>query len=157
VNQGIEPTEAQLARFGVASGGDDRPFVMVNLNRYREHAAYQSGDVPDGLDTAVSGRDAYARYGAVAMKAVDEVGGQLLWGSSAGEGGPFIGDEERDRWDEVLCLWYPSRAAFFRMIGLDYYAASLVHRRAALERAAVFPVAAAEVPVLDLSALVAAS
>ncbi|HEX9765990.1 MAG TPA: hypothetical protein VGA36_04445 [Nitriliruptorales bacterium] len=146
----VEPTDAQLERFA-RELGDDGPVVMVNLNRYRERAAYPDGTAVGDRD--VSGRQAYDRYGAVALRATAEVGARPLWGAPAAGLGPLIGDDEADRWDEILCIWYPSRAAFLRMLAIDWYADALVHRRAALERAVIFPVAARSEPVLDLSTL----
>lgn len=143
-----EPTVAQLERFA-AGLDDDGPLVMVNLNRYRDRAAYE---VPEA-DTDVTGREAYARYAAVALKATAEVGAQPLWGAAADGLGPLIGDDAQDAWDEIVCIWYPNRAAFLEMVQLDWYVDALVHRRAALERAAVFPVAARPEPVLDLTTL----
>lgn len=150
----VEPTDAQLERFA-ATLPDDGPVVMVNLNRYRERAAYPADSAVDDPD--VSGRDAYGRYGEVALRAMGEVGARLVWGAPAPDAGPLIGSDDTDRWDEVLCIWYPSRAAFLQMIEIDWYADSFVHRNAALERAAVFPVAAGDEPVLDLSALLASA
>lgn len=149
----IEPSEAQLLRFADHLE-DDGPFVMVNLNRYRDRAAYPEGT--DGDSSGISGHEAYERYAAVALKATAEVGAQPLWGARSDRLGPLIGSDSADRWDEIVCIWYPSRAAFLRMLELDWYADALVHRRAALERAAVFPVTARPEPVLDLSTLVPA-
>ena len=60
----IEPTEEQLTGIGAVAGtDDDGPVVMLNLNRYRDRAAYEDA-VPGGEPAEVSGREAYARYGA---------------------------------------------------------------------------------------------
>ena len=46
---------------------------MLNLNRYRERAAYE--DAVAGRRAAeVSGREAYARYGVVAQAMLERVG-----------------------------------------------------------------------------------
>ena len=150
----IEPTPEQLQRFLTGMQPDDAPFVMVNLNRYRERAAYPA-DAAIDEPTDVSGHEAYQRYGALAVKAIAEVGARIVWGSRSQDAGPLMGDEDRDAWDTILCVWYPSRAAFLQMLAIDWYQDSLVHRRAGLERAVVFPVVAADEPVLDLSTLLA--
>lgn len=150
-----EPTPAQLQRFLTGMQPDDGPLVMVNLNRYRDHAQYPADATVDE-PTDVSGREAYQRYSDIAIKAIVEVGARVLWGSHPQDAGPLMGDDERDAWDAILCVWYPSRAAFLQMVSIDWYQASLVHRRAALERAVVFPVNAATEPVLDLSTLIPA-
>ncbi len=124
----IDPTEAQLAAF---AGTDlTTPIVMLNLNRYRERARY---DDP-GPDDDLSGSEAYRRYGEVALRAMAEVGAQILWLRPAEQ--VFAGCDH-DTYDEALAVWYPNRAAFLQMLGLDWYRDALVHRRAALEHATV--------------------
>lgn len=150
----IEPTTEQLQRFLTGMQEADAPLVMVNLNRYRERADYPA-DAAIDEPTDVSGHEAYQRYGAVALKAIGEVGARIVWGSRSQDAGPLMGREGIDEWDTILCVWYPNRAAFLQMVTLDWYQAGLVHRRAALERALVFPVVAADEPTLDLSTLLA--
>jgi hypothetical protein len=71
----IEPDQQQIAEVaGLAGGKDDGPVVMLNLNRYRERADYQDEPL-GGLSTDVSGREAYARYGAVAVAVLARLGG----------------------------------------------------------------------------------
>lgn len=123
----IEPTDEQLA--ALAAHRPDGPIVALNLNRYRRRAAYPPG-TPDG---DVSGRDAYLRYGMVALQAILATGGRILW---ATEGRHVAIGTADDRYDEVVAVWYPSRAAF---LALDahpgYREAFELHRRAAIERA----------------------
>ena len=130
----IEPTEDQLAELGARAGGpDDGPVVMLNLNRYRDRADYPEPP-PGGEDPDVSGHEAYARYGIVAQERLGEVGGRILWYASASS--TVIGDES-DLYDEVLAVWYPSRAAFLSLATAPRILAALPHRRAGLERAAI--------------------
>jgi hypothetical protein len=107
----------------------DGPIVALNLNRYRERAAYPPG-TPDG---DVSGREAYLRYGMVALPAIVSVGGRVPWATDVRH--VAIGADD-DRYDEVVAVWYPGRAA---LLGLETFAgyreAFELHRRAALERA----------------------
>ena len=84
---------------------------MLNLNRYRERAHYE-GEVPDGLPADVSGQEAYARYGEVALRVLERVGGKVLWYAPAQR--TVVGDEA-DRYDEVIAVWYPSLAAFVEL------------------------------------------
>lgn len=123
----IEPTPEQLAE--LAAHQPDGPIVALNLNRYRERAAYPPGTA--GGD--VSGFAAYQRYGKVAVQAIDSVGGRVLWATAGRH--VAIGTAD-DRYDEVVAVWYPSRAAFLRLQEFpDYREAMELHRRAALERA----------------------
>ena len=90
----VEPDEGQLAEVAaVAGGADDGPVVMLNLNRYRD-------------------REAYLRYGAVALAVLERVGGRILWHTDARL--TLIGDDS-DRYDEAIAVWYPSVAAFMAL------------------------------------------
>lgn len=139
----IEPTDALLAAFG--SRSDDGPFIALNLNRYRKRAAYPEGTP----DADVSGRGAYARYGIVAVAAILSTGGRILWAADAQE--VAIGCDH-DRYDEVVAVWYPSRAAFLRLEEYPGYTDALVlHRRAALEQATLLVFRAGPEPKLSTS------
>ena len=135
-----EPTAEQLA--AIAAHRPDGPFVALNLNRYRERAAYSPG-TPDG---DVSGREAYMRYGVVAFAAIKSVGGDILWATEARH--LLIGCEH-DTFHEVVAVWYPSRAAFLSMENYPgYFHAFELHRRAAIEHALLIVCDAAAQPVL---------
>jgi uncharacterized protein (DUF1330 family) len=135
-----DPAEAQL--IALASRADDGPIIALNLNRYRERADY-----PDGTpDADVSGREAYMRYGLVAFQAIRSTGGQILWAADAEE--VLIGCDH-DRYDEVVAVWYPSRAAFLALgQHPGYLEAMNLHRRAAIEQAAVLLFKASPEPKL---------
>ena len=122
-----EPTPNQLA--AIAAYHPDGPFVALNLNRYRERAAYPAG-TPDG---DVSGREAYMRYGTVAFAAIKSVGGSILWST---QGRQLAIGCEHDVFHEVVAVWYPSRAAFLSMEAYPGYRHAFdLHRRAAIEHA----------------------
>lgn len=121
----VEPDPRRFQDF-LAEGDPDGPIVMLNLLRYRERAAY-----PDGFDAApASGREAYQRYGAEAVKHVASVGGRVLW---AGGGGFTLIGPPDERWDDAVLVEYPSRRAFVEMASRNDYQAIAVHRTAALE------------------------
>lgn len=130
MSQSVRPTEDQLA--ALAKSGLEGPIVMVNLLRFREHAAYEGGTAEAGQN--LSGRAAYQRYGATALKCVLETGGQIAWG---GQQEMVVIGGANDEWDEVVCVRYPSRAAFLAMIDRPDYRAALYHRDAGLERTAL--------------------
>jgi uncharacterized protein (DUF1330 family) len=120
----VNPTPEQMARFLEATP-DGVPIVMINLLRFRERAEY-----PPGASFApCSGREAYGRYGAVALGKVQEVGGRAIWGAAVHHALIAPRDE---RWDEALLVEYPSRSAFLRMVSMPDYQAAAVHRTAAL-------------------------
>jgi len=135
-----EPSDAQLA--AIAAHEPDGPFVALNLNRYRPKAEY-----PDGTAQAeVSGREAYLRYGAIALAAIREVGGEILWAADVGR--LAIGCDH-DAFDEVVAVWYPSRKAFLALEEYPGYREAFeLHRRAAIEHAVLLCCEGACEPVL---------
>lgn len=124
-----EPSAEAIA--SLMNIAEDRPLIALNLNRYRALAAYAEGEPEYGS----SGREAYQRYGAVALAALAAVGGRVLWAAPARE--VVIGCEH-ERFDEVIAVWYPSRAAFLALAQYPGYLEALErHRRAAIEHAAL--------------------
>jgi uncharacterized protein (DUF1330 family) len=112
----VEPDERQLQEVAaIAASGEGGPVVMLNLNRYRD-------------------REAYMRYGIVAAEVIARVGGEIAWHSTPR--GIVVG-EERDTWDEVIAVWYPSYAAFLALVNDPELQRVREHRLAGLERAAV--------------------
>lgn len=97
----------------IASLPDSGPVVMVNMLRLRDRAAYK-------------------RYSELTMPLIKARGGTVLW---AGDGEAVaFGDAQADRWDYVVLVRYPSRAAFLDMVASSEYAAANVHREQAVER-----------------------
>jgi len=135
-----EPSDEQLA--AIAAYRPDGPFVALNLNRYRERAAYPPGTP----DADLSGREAYARYGIVALAAITHVGGKIVW---IAEPNQLAIGCEHDTYDEVVAVWYPSRAAFMSLPTYPgYQEAFETHRRAAIDHAALIFCQADAEPVL---------
>lgn len=128
----VNPEPHQIAELGALAGSDaDGPVIMLNLNRYRERAAYE-GEPPGGADPDVPGREAYERYGEVALRTLERVGGRVLWYTRSP--GTVVGDET-DRYDEIIAVFYPSLQAFLGLaLDPDILTAS-AHRTAGLERA----------------------
>jgi uncharacterized protein (DUF1330 family) len=126
----VMPTPEQLT--ALAESGPEGAIVMVNLLRYRERAAY-GAERPEAKEN-ISGKTAYQRYGATALRCVIEAGGQITWGGQ--QALVVIGSGE-DEWDEVICVRYPSRQAFLAMTDRPDYRAALYHRDAGLERTAL--------------------
>jgi len=120
----IDPTPEQMQRL-LQDVGRLGPIVMINLLRYRAQAEY-----PPGFDaTPCTGREAYQRYGAVAMVKVAEVGGSMLWMGAVKM--PVIAPDGEE-WDDAVLVQYPSRAAFVEMVSKPDYQAAVPHRTAAL-------------------------
>lgn len=137
----VSPEDARLAAVALQAATDHSPVVMLNLNRYRDRAEYAPGTaVAD-----VSGREAYLRYGVVALQAIESVGGRILWATDASE--VVIGCDH-DRYDEVVAVWYPSRAAFLGLAEYPGYLEAHVHRDAGVEQATLLACQANADPVL---------
>jgi uncharacterized protein (DUF1330 family) len=108
----VDPTDDQIQ--AVLNDGRDGPIVMLNLNKYRD-------------------RDAYLQqYGLVALAAVESVGGRILWQTTVEQ--TVIG-EDRDQYDEVIAVWYPSRAAFLSLMDHPGYLEAAEIRTTTLEHA----------------------
>jgi uncharacterized protein (DUF1330 family) len=106
---GPEEINAEL----IASLPDTGPVVMVNMLRLRDRAAYK-------------------RYSELTMPLIKARGGTVLW---AGDGEAVaFGDAQADRWDYVVLVRYPTRAAFLDMMRSSEYAAANVHREQAVQR-----------------------
>lgn len=94
----------------VRSLPDQGPVVMVNLVRFRERS----------LDGNGSGWDAYSRYSKGDMPLLKKVGGTVIWAGNVE--GAVLGDLGEGRWDWVVLVHYPSRAAFLEMMTSPEYA-----------------------------------
>jgi uncharacterized protein (DUF1330 family) len=130
VRADIEPSEDQLRR--LAEDSHDGAIVMVNLLKFRANADY-AANAPEAKER-LTGRQAYQRYGMVALAGVVKVGGRVVWGGK--QRFVAVGGSEQDR-DEIVCLRYPSRRAFLAMVSDPEYRKGLYHRDAALERTAL--------------------
>jgi uncharacterized protein (DUF1330 family) len=123
----VEPNPEQLQEMQTLAGSDaDGPLVMLNLNAYRD-------------------RDAYARYGEVALRVLERVGGRILW--HAPVNATVVG-EEADRYDDVIAVWYPSGEAFLALAMDPEIMAARQDRLEGLERAALLRCDAEPEPIL---------
>jgi uncharacterized protein (DUF1330 family) len=141
----VNPTLAQIEAFE-REAPDGKPIVMVNLLRFRALADYASSGQRDEGGT---GKQAYGRYSKAVMPLLWEVGGQPLW---MGKGRASVIAPDGEAWDEVLLVYYPSRAAFMRMVRSPAYQATMHHRTAALSDARLFETRAVRLPRWVLAA-----
>jgi uncharacterized protein (DUF1330 family) len=96
---------------------DEGPVVMLNLMRFRDCS----------LDGDGSGWDAYKRYSALTVPMIKARGGTLIWTGDAKA--TALGAHDRDQWDYVALVYYPSVAAFLDMMtSTDYETKSDPHR-----------------------------
>jgi uncharacterized protein (DUF1330 family) len=116
----ITPTREQFSAF--ASDTREGEIVMINLLHFSESSAEDKN----------TGKTAYRDYSDDVIKMVEARGGRVLW-----TGQPehvLIGDTERDGWDLVVLVSYPSRDAFINMVTSTDYEKSHEHRERGLDR-----------------------
>ena len=122
VENKVMPNEKQMEEF--LEEGTDEPIFMVNLLKFKEKAEY-----PDKRETDLSGREAYAIYGAEVVKHLEKVGGKPIFGSDVIR--LMLGEVE-ELWDQVAIAMYPNRKAMLKMISDPDYIESAQHRVAGL-------------------------
>ncbi len=108
----------------IAYAGNDRPgeVVMVNLLKFKARAEGEEG----------SGAEAYGRYGDAVVEQVEARGGRVVWMGRVEN--VLIGDTDKDAWDTVVLVAYPSREAFIDMVSAPEYEDAHTHREAGLDR-----------------------
>lgn len=116
-------TEEQQHALG--EPGPDGRIVMVNLFKFREHAAY-----PDGSESDLAGRDAYMRFQEPAEKHIHDHGGRVLY---AGDVTYLMLGHVDEMWDGVAVVEYPNRKTFVQMLTSPEFQALAIHRDAGLE------------------------
>ena len=123
VNNRLLPNRQQIE--GFSAPDDGAAIYMVNLLKYREHAAYE-----DGRNSDLSGREAYEIYGDGVPACIEKVGGKIVF---AGTVRRLMLGEVEDLWDDIAIAMYPSRKAMLDMMMLPEYEEITVHRNAGLE------------------------
>ncbi len=126
----IEPTEAQLLA-NLTGDARTTPIIAMNLLKYWPDAQYPD----DWTGPRGTGREAYGRYGIVAMQTFTRLGGRIV--AAGPVQGVFVGGQGDEGWDDFVAVHYPSRRVFEAMLADPVYQASHVHRHAGLERSVV--------------------
>jgi uncharacterized protein (DUF1330 family) len=116
----IYPTSEQIQT--LLAGPADRPVVMVNLLRFKPRA--------DGLDTGLTGEEAYRRYADAMRRFVESHGGRFLWVGRVDS--VVIGDSDA-QFDMIGLVEYPSRQKFVEIAQSDHVREIGEHRAAGLE------------------------
>ena len=98
---------------------DEKPVVMINLLKFKN-------ETEDGVE----GAELYKCYKQKAAELLKQVGGKLLW---LGKADQYLIGDKNDKWDEVLLVEYPSRAAFLKMISLPEFEEVKKDRKASLK------------------------
>lgn len=119
----IQPTPDQIARYLAVER--DGPVVMVNVLRFKRTSTGEAGAGGE------PGAAEYARYGEVARRTVEAVGGRFLWAGRVEA--LVIGDDDTDTYDMVALVEYPTRQAILEMTQRPDYQEGHRHREAGLE------------------------
>lgn len=126
----IEPSDTQIDQ-NLTGNSRATPIIAMNLLKYRTQAQYPN----DWTGPRGTGREAYGRYGIVAVQTFTRLGAKIV--AAGPVEGVFVGDQGDEGWDDFVAVHYPSRRAFEAMIADPTYAASHVHRQAGLEKSVV--------------------
>ncbi len=122
------PSEAQLAK--LMSLPMDAPVAALNLFQFNARAQYVEGDPEFGTPEAdISGEEAYLRYGKVAGKAIEELGGRVVFSTAVDQ--MMIGPDDQT-WDLAAIMYFPTRQAFMTMLSDPAFQETSRHRKAAL-------------------------
>ena len=123
VTHALYPPKEQFDEFFAT--GDDGPYVMVNLLKFRDKAVYE-----DDPSIDITGREAYEIYGEAVSRLVEAGGGRIVYDGDVT--GLIVGEVE-EMWDVVALAEYPSKAAFIEMMMSPEWAAIERHRTAGLK------------------------
>ena len=102
----IEPTQEQLAELIAGPAG---PVVMLNLLRYTRNEAGE-----------LTGQDTYMKYAEAVAPLLAGVGGSPIW---MGRGDQIVIGDDHEKWDAIVLVQYPSRAAFIEFATSEAYGA----------------------------------
>ncbi len=105
----------------------DTPIHMLNLIKFRELAEYPP-DHPN-YGKGLSGREAYAIYGAAFQALVADDGAAMVWQAPL----ECVVTGPPGEWDEAFVMGYPDCGTFMAMVKNPRYVAdALPHRTAAV-------------------------
>jgi uncharacterized protein (DUF1330 family) len=121
----VDPTREAFDAFKALPR--DTPINMLNLIRYRDHAAYPEGH--SHADKGLTGEAAYAEYGRTSDPIFSRVGGGILW---RGAMESVVTGPADEAWDLAFIASYPNAGAFLAMIVDHDYKLAVVHRQAAV-------------------------
>lgn len=121
----IDPSRSNFEAFKALPRNE--PVAMLNLIQYRDKAAYPEGH-PYAAE-ALTGEEAYRRYGEESGPVFRKVGGRILF--SGAYQCMVIGPDDK-AWDRVFIAHYPSASAFLAMVTDPDYQKAVVNRTAAL-------------------------
>ena len=124
----ITPSESQIAT--LMSLPAESPLAVLNLFQFNVRACYPEVDPEFGTPAGeVTGAEAFGRYGEVAGKLLEEIGGRVVFSEPVAQ--VMIGAEDV-AWDVAAIMFFPTRRDFTLMLGNPDFEAASRHRKAAL-------------------------
>jgi len=111
----ISPLRSQVKAYATHAEAESKPVVMLNLLKF------------DGADGAKIYNE---KYGLPTTQFVKDVGGRILWSGQVDQ--VLAGSTQRNDWDAVILVSYPSRNALLSMMKNPEYQAIHLHREAGL-------------------------
>jgi uncharacterized protein (DUF1330 family) len=122
------PSDSQLAK--LLSLPAESPVAALNLFQFNAQAQYQPDDPEFDTDAAnVTGKKAFAIYGAAAEKLIIELGGRTVFSTRVDQVMIGLADVQ---WDLVAVVYFPTRSAFVEMLSYPEFQKISRHRKAAL-------------------------
>ena len=125
-SDGSSPTKEQWKH--ILTLPPANPLKLVNFFKLSAEADYARS--PSDAGAVVSGMEAFNKYAAVSMPAMDKSGGSFL--HVGPYGGMFLGDSEN--WDIIAIGAFPNLDAFLGLYTDQDYRNCFTHRVAACER-----------------------
>ncbi|MGB0908653.1 MAG: DUF1330 domain-containing protein [Maricaulaceae bacterium] len=123
------PTETQIV--ALMALPLDAPVAVLNMFRFRERAKYNEGDPEYGSEAAnISGQEAMARYSEAAGAFLTGLGGHVEFNAPVDQ--IMIGPEA-PTWHVTAIMYFPTRAAFVKMLNDPAFQHASRHRKAALD------------------------
>lgn len=108
--------------------------AMVNFLKYRPKARYSGNNADHNL----TGRQAYNKYGLVALETVYRTGGRLAFFGRVEEViQEAKGGQTKDVWDDIAVMEYSEPKAILTLEQVPKYRAALSHRDAGLDRTVI--------------------
>jgi len=123
-----DPNESQIAKLQALPAHE--PVAALNLFKFLDHASYKPEDPEHGTPEAdITGREAYAKYAAIAGKSISAIGGRVIFSTEVDQ--VMIGPSEPE-WDVSAIMYFPTRADFMGMLANPEFQSASRHRKAAL-------------------------
>lgn len=118
----------QLAAIAAEAATRTEPVHILHLLRFHPKAQYLPGEAP-ASKVPLTGHEAYLTYASFMTALMVEVGATPVMSSSSNR---VVDGPTGEKWDMMIIVRFPSRAAFLKMVESPAYRAFAHHRTAAL-------------------------